>query len=125
MIYYIRMSEDEWLSYPDEHKRELKQKYITLASRMGHEKIVLKLEPDPIFPSTEHNKPYIEWQYNIPQPDTDWTFSHTVYISTNIAQVTLSKLDFIRLEKMYKQYPKGTRFIVRDLQGIELLDRRN
>ena len=73
-MYLIRKDEDYWLSHSDESKANMQDRWKYEAETIGANRVVLQLIPDPIFPSTSKETPYIAWQERLkdeekPKPD--------------------------------------------------------
>ena len=122
--YIVQYSEDVWFSLSEERQQYCKDTWIEFGKPLGLDEVVLRLTPDPIFPMHGKEKPYIHWRHRFSKvPEGQWTEKVTVVINTNDNRDFLGVKGFTgkdRLITYYEKYPKGTLFIVRNLQDKEL-----
>lgn len=119
--YIVQYEEDLWMKMPQETQQHCKDTWIKFAEPLGLEEVVLRLIPDPVFPGFGKEKPYIHWRHRFPKDlGGDWEVKCVVYLCTNDNSDSLTQAMRIKLISYYDKYPKGTRFITRNLQGRQL-----
>lgn len=81
-IYLVEFDEDLWKSYDLELQEYCKAEWRKKATPIAKCRFVLlRLYPDPLFPTHGHEKPYTEWQEPIEHPDAaPFTVDTTIYI---------------------------------------------
>lgn len=64
--YVVRYDEDQWLRYSEEGQQFCKDYWIKRATPIeGIQVVALQLIPDPLFPMTGNERPYIAWQHKL------------------------------------------------------------
>lgn len=105
--YFVQYDEDQWNLYDDAGKEYCKAYWIKKAEPLGVRFVALRLIPDPLFPATGRETPYIAWQHMFNfKVDVPFTFKTVVQVTLNVeptAKVRLAVEDELR-----KTHPKGT-----------------
>lgn len=65
--YLIEYDEDQWLKYDKEGQEHCFETWAAKAKPMGAEFVVLRLIPDPLFPSGDKTIPYVARSYPVNQ----------------------------------------------------------
>lgn len=108
----LEYNEDQWKRYSEAEQQECYdtwiKKYLPVTDYHG---IVLKLKPDPIFPSGEHEYPYVYWRYDLTKdrkPKKDFEISCHVYIDLDQSVTDIDPRLRAKIELAVREYPNGT-----------------
>jgi hypothetical protein len=119
--YIVQYEEDVWKGLSEETQQYCKDTWIEFATPLGLDEVVLRLIPDPVFPGFGKEKPYIEWRHKFPKDlGGDWFSTCTVVLNTNDHRDRLDAEGQDQMRSYFSAYPKGTRFIVKNLNHVKL-----
>lgn len=120
-VYLVCYNEDQWMRYSDKQKQECYDFWIKRAEPMEVEEAILRLYPDELFPQHGHELPYIAWRHKFPPRDSKgWELAVTVRVYTNDNAFILTDSDRDKFKQYWTKYPKGTRFLLKNLQNKTL-----
>lgn len=128
LAYLIRMEEDTWLRYSEDDRKACKDLWHDEAVRCAAEPdndiriICLLLIPDPIFPSTDKEKPYVEWQQLLNEKDPDHFEAEVVITLESACYSEIDPQLRIALTKALSAYPMDSKYAIK-LDTGEVLDR--
>lgn len=117
LTYFVSYSEDLWLGLDDDRREYCKQRWLEVATPIpGVRFIVLRLIPDPLFPSTDKESPYVAWQQEIEkQGDADYTMKAVIAVEMNVEWTAALQSKMMR--DMAAHYPSGSKFEIRTRKG--------
>lgn len=96
--YLVEYDEDQWLKYDKEGQEHCFEAWVRKAKPMGAMFVVLRLIPDPLFPSGEKTMPYIVRSYAV-ERETFNPITVTVTLKAQIHPDTyLNALDGERMK---------------------------
>jgi len=105
--YFIQYDEDQWNLYDDAGKEYCYSYWIKKARPMGVVYVALQLIPDPLFPSSARETPYIAWQHMFEvQAEVNYTTKTVVHVTLNVSPVP--KVRHELEAELAKTHPKGT-----------------
>lgn len=121
LTYFVQYDEDLWNALDDERRDFCKSEWVRKATPLdGVRFVVLRLIPDALFPSGEHETPYVAWQHEITEKDDDPDYEISVVISVVLAVEWTPQLQSTIMRSLAKQFPSGAKFAICTRKGYVL-----
>lgn len=121
LTYFVSYEEDLWNALDDDHKDFCKAHWVKVSTPIPDVRhIVLRLIPDALFPSGEHELPYVAWQHEILEKDNDPDYTMSAVVSVTMNTDWTAALQSKMMREMARAYPSGSRFEIRTRKGVLL-----
>lgn len=116
--YVVNYSEDLWLA--TEHSHDFaKETWRKKARDAGCTVVGLRLHPDELFPSGEHELPYLAWSETIKQDDGEgFEIATQVTVTVDTSTKFIEPPMRVRISKALAQQPAGTRYTIVNRDGL-------
>lgn len=117
--YVVNMDEDRWLSFTDTEQATCREAWSYATKESGLEMVVLRLTPDPLFPTGGNEQAYIAWQERLVRKDFTIDTTATVNVPTTatvLSPIATGKI----MAKLREIYPVGTKWKIVNLDNVKI-----